>query len=155
MHKEELQAYRDTHKEKTRVYNKTYYSTYKKELIAANTVYQRKKRREDQNYRIAGRLRSRLWHVIRDNQKVGSAVRDLGCSFGQFRLYIENQFEPGMTWDNYGEWHLDHVQPLASFDLTDRSQFLTACNWLNYQPLWAKENINKGAKWYNEKENKK
>lgn len=50
-----------------------------------------------------------------------------------------------MSWDNWGEWHLDHIQPLASFDLTDREQFLQATNYTNYQPLWALENIRKGA----------
>jgi len=49
-----------------------------------------------------------------------------------------------MSWDNYGEWHLDHVQPLSSFDLTDRVDFLEACNWLNIQPLWAEDNLKKG-----------
>ena len=86
--------------------------------------------------------------MIEGKQKAGSAVRDLGCSIPAFRLYIENQFEPGMSWDNYGKWHLDHVMPLSGFDLTDRTQFLEACNWLNYQPLWAADNIRKGgAKW--------
>lgn len=73
--------------------------------------------------------------------------RDLGCSLGEFKLYIENQFEPGMTWDNYGtKWHLDHFIPLSYFDLNDRTQFLEAFHYTNVQPLWAKDNLKKSNK---------
>ena len=121
---------------------------------AQNLEYSRKYMREyairrktrDVQFKLACTLRRRLGNAIKGNFKNGSAVRDLGCSIGQFKLYIENQFEPGMSWDNYGKWHLDHVQPLTSFDLTDRPQFSTACNWLNYQPLWAIDNLSKGNK---------
>jgi hypothetical protein len=51
-----------------------------------------------------------------------------------------------MTWDNYGERHVDHIRPLSSFDLTVREEFLQACHFTNLQPLWAEENISKGAK---------
>ena len=53
-----------------------------------------------------------------------------------------------MTWDNYGYdgWHLDHKTPLAAFDLTDREEFLQACHYTNYQPLWSLDNLRKGAK---------
>ncbi len=50
-----------------------------------------------------------------------------------------------MTWDNHGlyGWHIDHVVPLSSFDLTDHKQVKKACHWFNLQPLWAKENLSK------------
>lgn len=51
-----------------------------------------------------------------------------------------------MTWENYGEWHLDHIKPLVSFDLTKRVQFLETCHYTNYQPLWAKDNLTKSGK---------
>ena len=100
----------------------------------------------DPNYRLKRSIRNRTNKALHGNSRAGSAVRDLGCSIPHFKLYIENQFEPGMTWDNYGEWHLDHVMPLSKFDLTDRQQFLEACNWLNYQPLWAEDNLQKSNK---------
>ncbi len=97
--------------------------------------------------KLSNRLRQRMYMAVRNNQKSGSAVRDLGCSISVFKLYIENQFKDNMTWDNWGKdgWHLDHVLPLASFDLTNRMEFLEAANWLNYQPLWATENLSKGS----------
>ena len=105
------------------------------------------KNRYDNNveHRLAVNLRNRLYQAIKNHQKTGSAVSDLGCSMATFKLYIENQFEDGMTWDNYGDWHLDHVMPLASFDLTNLGEFQTAVHYLNIQPMWALENHQKGS----------
>ena len=142
IHKPERAAYNAAYY----AYHKTkiaeYYATHKPEILARD----KRRRRENPNFRIAYNLRRRMYIAVRGNAKSGSAVQDLGCTISQFKLYIENQFEPGMTWKNQGKWHLDHVMPLASFDLTDRSQFLIAANWLNYQPLWAKDNLAKGSK---------
>ena len=103
---------------------------------------------QDPNFRLSVRLRSRIGNAVKQGNKAGSAIKDLGCSISTFRLYIENQFEDGMTWDNYGDWHLDHVMPLAYYDLTDRGEFQTATHYLNYQPLWARDNLTKGARVY-------
>lgn len=48
-----------------------------------------------------------------------------------------------MTWENWGAWQLDHIRELALFDLTDRAQFLEACHYTNYQPLWMADNLAK------------
>lgn len=98
------------------------------------------------NYRIGQKLRIRMLAAVRGNAKIGSAVRDLGCGIFEFREYIEKKFKDGMSLDNHGEWHFDHIRPLASFDLTDRNQFLAACHFTNYQPLWVSENFSKGSR---------
>ena len=94
-------------------------------------------------------LRIRINKAIHNNQKVGSAVEDLGCSIEELKIHLENQFEEGMTWDNWKPdgWHIDHKKPLSLFDLTDREQFLEACHYTNLQPLWWEENLKKGAKY--------
>ena len=51
-----------------------------------------------------------------------------------------------MTWDNYGEWHIDHIKPISSFDLKDAKNQKLAMHYTNLQPLWAKDNISKGNK---------
>ncbi len=101
--------------------------------------------------RLRQRIRLSLQRFMNSTDKParpGSAVRDLGCSILEFRAYIEALFQPGMEWKNWGRkgWHLDHIRPLASFDLTDREQFLVACHYTNYQPLWWRDNILKGAR---------
>ena len=131
-----IQYYRDN-KEKMKQYNVQWYR---------DNRDKRKKRGSDIQYKMAYYLRNRIYVALKGNFKIGSAVRDLGCSISAFKLYIENQFEDGMSWDNYGEWHLDHVLPLSSFDLTDRGDFQTAVHHLNYQPLWAHDNLSKGAR---------
>jgi hypothetical protein len=108
--------------------------------------YIRNRKKNDIVFRLKIRLRSRLHKVLNGRYKSGSAVNDLGCSPKELKEYLESLFVNGMSWDNYGEWHIDHIRPLCSFDLTNREQFLEACNYKNLQPLWAKDNLYKGAK---------
>ena len=115
-----------------------------KEIIRS-TKYLTNRRKVDLGFKLRGDLRVRLNGVIRGKNKVGSAVRDLGCSVLEFQAYLESLFQPGMTWKNHGKygWHIDHKIPLSSFDLTNRSQFLQACHFSNLQPLWAVDNLKK------------
>ena len=100
----------------------------------------------DIQYKLSVLLRARFLMALKRNQKTGSAVRDLGCSIGELQTHLESKFQSGMTWDNHGlyGWHIDHIKPLASFDLTDRAQLLLACHYTNLQPLWATDNLSKG-----------
>ena len=70
----------------------------------------------------------------------------LGCSAEQLRTHLEEKFTDGMSWDNYGYrgWHIDHIRPCASFDLTDPQQQLECFHYTNLQPLWAEDNFKKG-----------
>ena len=80
--------------------------------------------------------------------KKNSILKYIGCTKGQLVAHIEKQFKPGMNWENYGYygWHIDHIRPCASFDLKEED--LKRCfHYTNLQPLWAEENLRKGAKW--------
>lgn len=72
----------------------------------------------------------------------------LGCTLDQFKRHIENLWLDGMSWENYGKlgWHLDHIIPCASFDLTDPQQQKKCFHYSNIQPLWAIDNWSKGCK---------
>jgi len=114
---------------------------------AIRNAREAKRRASDTNYRLAENLRLRFRDALRGNFKAGSAVRDLGCTIEYFKAYIAKKFVPGMSWENWASntWHLDHIRPLASFDLSNREEFLKACHFSNYQPLWGAENCSKGS----------
>jgi hypothetical protein len=108
--------------------------------------YVAKKLRTDPDYKIKHYLRACLAKSVRTGWNIGSAVRDLGCTIPELRAHLEKRFAPGMSWENYGPaWHIDHIKPLSIFDLTNREEFLIAVNYMNLQPMWARENISKGG----------
>ncbi len=111
---------------------------------------QRERERQDPSYKLANRLRHRLYMAIRGSHKRGSAIQDLGCSVQELKLHIERQFQDGMTWENWGVngWHVDHKIPLTHFDLTKHEDVMKACHYTNLQPLWARDNILKSNKLY-------
>jgi len=97
--------------------------------------------------RIAHNLRHRIKSALKGHSKSSSAKTLLAMPLEEFRIYIQGQFRPGMTWENYGSvWELDHVIPCASFDLTDPAQQRECFHWSNHQPLFAAENRSKGAR---------
>jgi len=113
---------------------------------AAVSKYQAKRIKTDPLFKLTKRLRGRIYDAVKGGYKAGSAIKALGCSIEDFKIHIENQFISGMTWENWGEWHLDHIKPLAKFNLANKQDFYEVCHWTNYQPLWAADNIKKGAK---------
>src|SRR5450759_1101029 len=86
---------------------------------------------------------------IRESLAEGKRGRDwesvVGYALDDLTEYLEARFKPGMTWGNYGKWHIDHVRPIASFDFaSEEDPELKECWALgNLQPLWAIENIRK------------
>lgn len=98
--------------------------------------------------KLRNNLRSRLNKALKGGYKIGSAIGDLGCTIEELKAHLESQFQEGMTWDNWSKdgWHIDHIKPLASFDLADEEDLKKACHYTNLQPLWAKDNLSKGNK---------
>ena len=94
--------------------------------------------------RITHNLRRRLREFLKLCGKRTSAF--FGCTGAQLKAHIEAQFTKGMSWENYGQWHVDHVVPCAAFDLTDPRHAAICFNWQNLQPLWAKDNMDKSDK---------
>jgi hypothetical protein len=69
-----------------------------------------------------------------------------GCSINFLKKYIEHQFEDGMTWENHGIWHIDHIYPISKFNLLEEDQQRKCFHYKNLQPLWKPENLEKGSK---------
>ena len=140
----------DDYKIKTSEKNrKNYVKIYSKsENFKKNIKNWQQKQSKDSNFRIALALRSSVVGAlkrqgVRKNRKTEAL---LGTTKVEARKYIESLFKPGMTWENHGEWHLDHIIPCASFDLKCPVQQLACCYYKNLQPLWAIDNMKKGAK---------
>ena len=140
------EKYEQINKKRLKEYRKKYGEDNREYLSDYHRRWAANRRSTDLNFRLRNALRCRLYSAIKNNQKVGSAVSDLGCSVGELRIHLESKFQPGMSWENYGDWHIDHIIPLCYFDLSDRKQFLQACNYSNLQPLWEIDNLSKGGK---------
>lgn len=108
--------------------------------------------RKQRAARVDVRLRSRISAQIRYCLSTGKGGRTtaalLGYSIEDLRVHLERQFLKGMTWDNMGDWHIDHIVPLASFTITgpDDPELRRAWSLANLRPLWAADNIRKNAK---------
>lgn len=117
---------------------------------------ERRKQRvaSDPIYKLSIAMRRRFYMAVRNQVydgwdiRSGEAVWMLGCSMAEFVAYIESLWSDGMTWGNWTRdgWHIDHIIPFSAFDMSDESQRRAACHYTNLRPLWAKDNLRKGAK---------
>ena len=101
----------------------------------------------DIKFRILLNLRSRLHHAIKRHSKNKTTKELVGCSIEQLKSHLEKKFTKGMSFANYGKWHIDHIRPCSKFNLSKLSQQKKCFNWKNLQPLWAKDNRSKGDKY--------
>lgn len=91
-------------------------------------------------YMLKARLRNRIRRMVERSKAYGRTSQIIGCSFDVFKAHIQSQFTQGMAWNNYGRWHIDHIIPCASFDLTNREEVLRCFHFTNLRPLWDKAN---------------
>ena len=113
--------------------------------------YLKEKRANDLQYRIKTNLRAGFKQALKaqiaSSFTSNASFKLLGCSFKKLKLHLESKFKDGMSWDNYGKWHIDHIKPLCMHDLSIPEEQANACHYTNLQPLWAEENISKGGRW--------
>lgn len=125
--------------------NKDKVREYMKRVKEANPEKYRELRREAKRKPVV-RLRDNLRRRLRDFVRGRRLFPGVGCTKEELKMHIELQFKDGMTWENYGQWHIDHIRPCASFDLLDPEQARQCFHYTNLQPLWAAENIAKRDK---------
>jgi len=139
--------YYQLHKDEKKEYDKKYNQLNKDKIKKQKRRYRRKQYRENLNCRLlcvmSTRIRRALNGTVKKSEKT---IVMVGCSIENLKQHLEEQFKEGMSWDNYGEWQIDHIRPCASFDLSKSSEQHQCFNYLNLQPLWRSENANKGAK---------
>jgi len=130
---------------KRKIVSQKYSRNHKKERNEQRRI----RRNKDIHYKILCNLRSRLNKSIRNHLKSSSTLNIIGCSIEQLKQHLESQFVKGMSWKNYGYrgWHIDHIRPCASFDLSKPEEQKKCFHYSNLQPLWAEENMRKSSKY--------
>lgn len=123
--------------------NKEHVNKYKRD-------YERNRRREDPKYRLSARTRTTVYTCLKEANvaKYRKTFELLGYSIDELMKHLESLFTEGMTWNNYGEWHVDHKIPMSSFqfDTTEDLEFKECWKLRNLQPLWGSDNLSKGTK---------
>ena len=153
--KEKRKIYVQRNKEKINKIKKIWYENNKERT----NINQKNRLKININYRISCYLRNRINSVLKGINKSTHSINLLGCSIEELKQHLEKQFTSGMNWSNYGrgwngkgmvEWHIDHIRPCASFDLSKPSEQYKCFHYTNLQPLWAKENMSKNDKFLGE-----
>jgi 5-methylcytosine-specific restriction endonuclease McrA len=129
--KEYAKKYYQNNKEQRLEYSKTYFSQNKEQHYHLKKV----KKQKDINFRILENLRSRLSNALKGRVK-NTTIEELGCSIEEFKIYLEQQFDKNMNWENYGTyWEIDHIHPLSKGG---------SFHYTNTQPMHFSENRSKG-----------
>ena len=144
---EKTRLWKEKNKEKIAEYNKMYSQQNRAKITKKTCETNKIRRKNDPAYVLMRRERVRIYDVLKGIRKAARTETLLGCSYDFFRGYIEGKFVENIRWHNMGEWHIDHIRPLASFDLNDAEQQKQAFHYTNQQPLWAMDNLKKGAKY--------
>ena len=98
--------------------------------------------------RFTQACRSRIREALKNKSKKAFGTEELlGCSIKELKSYLELKFEDGMNWQNFGDWHIDHIKPCSSFDLSKESEQKKCFHYTNLQPLWKHDNLSKGSKY--------
>lgn len=106
--------------------------------------YVKNRRKENVDLRIAHNLRVRIYSAIKKNMKWKKSKEVLGCDMQTLKKHLEVNFKEGMNWENYGSyWHIDHIRPCSSFDLSIKEEQQKCFHYTNLQPLTAEENHRK------------
>lgn len=112
-------------------------------------AYLQRRRAANPLQRITDAMGNSMRAAIR-GVKSGKSWRSIvGYDIAELRMRLESLFSEGMTWGNYGDWHIDHIRPVSSFDFTCEPIVTAKVCWAldNLQPLWALDNMKKGARY--------
>lgn len=102
--------------------------------------------REVPENRVASNLRSRIANVLSGRTKFFKLKEVVGCSLKELKAYLTALFLPGMSWQNYGDWEIDHIKPCVSFDFSKPKEQRACFHFSNLRPLWRADNRVKGSR---------
>jgi hypothetical protein len=148
-----LEYFSDWQKE-NREHLNTYHQKWREKNIDKHRDYKRKyeKHRKDTDplYKLISNFRTAIYQVLKESnvEKNGHYFDILKYSPEELISHLENQFKDGMTWDNYGEWHVDHIKAISLYNIKEigDEEFMKCWSLSNLQPMWGEENIRKSNK---------
>lgn len=144
--KQKKERYADI-KEYKLEYQKKYRKNNEEVLRKKHTEYGNNRRKKDVKFRLACNIRSAFSTWLCSNKKSKKTFEYISYTKEELIAHLESLFQSGMTWENYGEWHIDHIKPLSLFDSTSEADMHEAWRKENLQPLWATDNLRKNNKY--------
>jgi hypothetical protein len=133
-------AYQKQNREKIKQQQKDWYSANKHKVHAYQIKYRVERSQTDCLFKLKIALRMSLHKVFEriKQSKPADTLTLLGCTWEEAKAHFESLFQEGMSWENHGEWHIDHIRPVSSFGI-DELHLINVIS--NLQPLWAKDNL--------------
>lgn len=140
----------EENKDKWNEYIKEYREKNKDKIRKIKRNYEKTRKANDHLYKLINNFRTAIYQVLKENNinKNGHYFDILKYTPEQLISHLESKFSENMTWDNYGEWHVDHIKPISSFMILEigDEEFMNCWSLDNLQPLWGNENIKKSNK---------
>lgn len=152
--KEKRLNYFSTWQKNNSEYRKKYMEEYRKQnkekIKEVKRNYQKEKRHTDPIYKLISNFRTAIYTVLKEHDlgKYTNYFKMIGYLPQDLRTHLEKQFTNGMSWENYGKWHVDHIKPISSFTFnsSEDEEFKECWSLDNLQPMWGIENIKKSNK---------
>ena len=135
-------AWKEANPDKVKANNKAYYQA-DPEKEKARSKAHREAHKDEPWFKVMESQSRRITIALKGIKMVAPA-KELVGGWNEMVAHLESQFQPGMTWENHGAWHIDHIRPCASFDFNDPKQQHECFHYTNTQPLWAADNLAKG-----------
>lgn len=148
--RETSRRWRSANKERCRKVNDAYNEKNRDKMLAwqhrANTT-----RRKNPMFKLSDHMGTRMGAALKSGKGGKSWKTMVSFTLQELRERLESLFQPGMAWENYGQWHVDHIRPVCSFNFNgpDDEDFKKCWSLDNLQPLWARDNKSKGGRWSN------
>lgn len=143
-----LESVKEFKKNKSKIERELYLKDWKENNPKYMNQYMKKRNKEDKIFKFRNSLRQLIYTSFKrgsfNYKKKSKTEFILGCTIIEFRNYIESKFKRGMSFENYGQWHLDHIIPLATANTEE--DIVRLNHYTNFQPLWAEDNFKKGSK---------
>jgi hypothetical protein len=154
-HKEKRDEYKKEWFQKNKEYRKQYHKEWreknKEEYRKYRSNYEKTKKDSDPAYKLACYTRTAIYTCLKERNidKYKNTFDLLPYTLEELIGHLESKFKEGMTWENYGQWHVDHIKPMISFDIKEPTdKYFQECWSLNnLQPLWGHDNLSKGSRY--------